>query len=230
MNKRIVFVHGDKGGVGKSTFARLLADYYETQKLPWHGFDTDNRNGHLFRFYSEQTTPLLLREIGSIDQIADSLGGDDKSPLLVDLGARSGDILEEWMRQILFFEMKKKAGFAVTIVFLLSPVKDSTALLKAVIEHCGDQVDYVIVKNLALSDNFSIYDGSKTRQRLQELKAVEIEMPELLASTYGAVDTLNLSWAAARDCSQLTYSQRARVESFTYYGYEQIEKAKGFLA
>ncbi len=130
-------VGGGKGGVGKSTFARLLADYYDQQKLPWRGFDADSTNGHLFRFYPEQTTPLLLREKASIDQIVVAVDGD-QSPLLVDLGARSGDIIEEWMQQISFFELKKTVGFDVTIVFLLSSVKDSTALLKGVIDQCGD--------------------------------------------------------------------------------------------
>lgn len=228
MTKRIVFIHGDKGGVGKSTFARLLAAYYEDQKIPWHGFDTDNRNGHLYRFYPAQTTPLLLRETASIDQIAAAVDGD-KSPLLVDLGARSGDILEEWMQQISFFEMKKKAGFQVTMVFLLSAIKDSTALLKAVIEQCGDQVDYVIVKNLALSKTYSIYDASKTRIRLKELKAVEIEMYELLAYTYEAVDSLNLSWADALVSTDLNSPQRSRVFGFLSRGYKEIEKAKDYL-
>ena len=36
--KRLVIVHGDKGGVGKSTFARLLADYYTQHAPEWHGY------------------------------------------------------------------------------------------------------------------------------------------------------------------------------------------------
>ncbi|MGC9216954.1 hypothetical protein [Acidithiobacillus sp.] len=32
--KKMIFVHGDKGGVGKSTFASLLADYYLHQDKP----------------------------------------------------------------------------------------------------------------------------------------------------------------------------------------------------
>ena len=67
--KRLTIVHGDKGGVGKSTFARVLADYYTSHSLNWRGYDTDATNGHLLRFYPEHTRPIDIHEPASLDQL-----------------------------------------------------------------------------------------------------------------------------------------------------------------
>ena len=41
----IHFVGGEKGGVGKSVVARLLAQYMIDHNLPFIGFDTDKSHG-----------------------------------------------------------------------------------------------------------------------------------------------------------------------------------------
>lgn len=92
--KRIVFCHGDKGGVGKSTFARIMADWYTQNNIPFKGFDTDSTNGQFLRFYGDKITPLALRDPSNLDQILNTLESAH-DVTLVDLGARSGDILNE---------------------------------------------------------------------------------------------------------------------------------------
>lgn len=226
--KKLIFVHGDKGGVGKSTFARLLADYYETKEVAWRGFDADNTNGHLYRFYPAETTGLFIRDQASIDQILNALEDDD-THLLVDLGARSGEIIQDWMRQTGFLPLRQELGFTVTVAFVLSPIYDSTALLKECVEGLEAQANYVVVKNQIHGRKFSFYDQSKIRQHLQELGTVEIEMPELLRSTYLKVDEQDLSWQDATDAPGLRLADKQRVRQFLTAGFAEIESAKGHL-
>ncbi|CUB04628.1 nucleotide-binding protein [Marinomonas fungiae] len=49
---KVHFVGGEKGGVGKSMTARLLAQYYIDKELPFLGFDCDASHGTFSRFYS----------------------------------------------------------------------------------------------------------------------------------------------------------------------------------
>lgn len=45
-------IGGEKGGVGKSIVARLLAQYMIDHELPFIAFDTDRSHGALLRFYT----------------------------------------------------------------------------------------------------------------------------------------------------------------------------------
>ena len=51
----IHFIGGEKGGVGKSLTARVLAQYMIDKNIPFMGFDTDRSHGALMRFYSPAT-------------------------------------------------------------------------------------------------------------------------------------------------------------------------------
>ena len=46
----IHLIGGEKGGVGKSLMARVLAQYLIDRQLPFLGFDTDRSHGALMRF------------------------------------------------------------------------------------------------------------------------------------------------------------------------------------
>ena len=227
--KRMVFCHGDKGGVGKSTFARVLAQWYTANGIQWQGFDTDATNGHLCRFYPANTVPIILNEEGSIDQILNAVTGN-RNVLLVDLGARTGDIIQRWCEETDLLTVKDELGLAITICFLLDPVKDSTSLLMDVSDHFADHCSYVLVKNQANGLRFSLYDTSKTRKRLlNELGAIEIELPELLSITYQQVDEGNLSWKAATEDTSLQLAARQRVKGFLKQAFAQLEEVKSLL-
>jgi hypothetical protein len=121
-------------------------------------------------------------------------------------------------------------NIAVTVAFVISPIKDSTVLLKIVSDQLGSSVCYVVVKNEAAGHAFPIYDQSKTRTRLiEELGAIEIRMPEVLEQVYYKVDQLNLPWAAAIQSRELELAERQRVRAFTRAAFAEIEKAAAVL-
>ena len=229
VQKRLILAHGDKGGVGKSTLARLLADYYETQKVSWHGYDTDNTNGHLYRFYGAHTTPVKLENEAGISVLLNALeSSDDRA--LVDMGARSGEVVSRWMGNIDFLPLCAEMGFRVTVAFVLSPVLDSVALLKTVTEQLGVNADYVVVKNEAVGSVFEVYDASKTRARvLEELGGVEITLPKLAEHAYQKVDQLSLSWRDAVTSPNLHLAVRQYVKVWLRRGFEQIALSGGKL-
>ena len=57
---KIHLIGGEKGGVGKSVVARLLAQHFIDHNLPFTGFDTDRSHGALMRFYKDYASPVLV--------------------------------------------------------------------------------------------------------------------------------------------------------------------------
>ena len=47
---KIHLIGGEKGGVGKSVVARVVAQYMIDKSIPFLGFDTDRSHGSLLRF------------------------------------------------------------------------------------------------------------------------------------------------------------------------------------
>ena len=57
---KIHLIGGEKGGVGKSMVARLLAQYFIDHAMPFVGYDTDRSHGALLRIISSCSRASLL--------------------------------------------------------------------------------------------------------------------------------------------------------------------------
>ena len=69
---KVHLIGGEKGGVGKSVVARLLAQHFIDNKLPFVGFDTDRSHGSLLRFYSGYASPVLVDRYETLDLVMES--------------------------------------------------------------------------------------------------------------------------------------------------------------
>ena len=56
----INFIGGEKGGVGKSVTARVLAQYFIDKGVDFTGFDTDRSHNSFNRFYADYASPSSL--------------------------------------------------------------------------------------------------------------------------------------------------------------------------
>ncbi len=65
----IHFIGGEKGGVGKSLVARILAQYLIDRERPFLGFDTDRSHGALLRFYTGYAAPWNCAPASSISGV-----------------------------------------------------------------------------------------------------------------------------------------------------------------
>ena len=86
------FIGGEKGGVGKSVVARLLAQYFIDQSIPFVGFDTDRSHTSFTRFYADYASPVLVDSYEGLDQVVnvfDAEPGDAEATRLAH-GRRDG--------------------------------------------------------------------------------------------------------------------------------------------
>ena len=218
---RLILVTGDKGGVGKSFTARTLLDWYLSQGKQVHAFDTDRTNSTLFRFYGEeaQVKQLDVENPGDLDELLNNLGAlsqaKSQDVILLDCAARTLDSFLRWMREVDFLNIKKELGFDMTLAFVLGPEKDCITILKDVAEQFRNAVDYVLIKNLARSSNFDLYENSNTRATLiEELGASELELPALLEKTTLLLDRFNLGFSRALSHQSVQLADRSRIKGF----------------
>ena len=70
---KVHFVGGEKGGVGKSMTARLLAQYYIDHELPFLGFDCDASHSTFSRFYNDFASTVVIGEEDSLDGLLEAM-------------------------------------------------------------------------------------------------------------------------------------------------------------
>jgi thymidylate kinase len=72
----VVVVGADKGGVGKTTVARTLLDYFTAHHVPTRAFDTESPKGTLKRFHADITEIVDATSVPDQMRIFDAL--DDR--------------------------------------------------------------------------------------------------------------------------------------------------------
>ncbi|BDA75902.1 similar to mobilization protein MobD (plasmid) [Calothrix sp. PCC 7716] len=232
--KRFVIVTGDKGGVGKSTFARGLFDYYIKNKLPCIGYDADTRNPQLERHFS----PKLVRcvnifERGGADRLLTDLEKDPFSLVLLDMPAQSGGYFAKFESEISFFSLLDELGYRVTMASVLNRVVDSVNVLNVLHQYCSTRVDYVVVKNLFYSADdetrFERYNEWEGRQKLIASGAIEIVMKDLFYKTYDFVDGYSISFSDALQHEKTSIIIKGRIKSWLAEFEKNIQLAPEYL-
>ena len=83
------FIGGEKGGVGKSVTARLLAQYFIDRNKPFTGFDTDRSHNSFTRFYQGFASPVVVDSYEALDSIVNGFEGNPEHSVIVDLAAQT---------------------------------------------------------------------------------------------------------------------------------------------
>ncbi len=222
---KIHFIGGEKGGVGKSVLARLLAQYHIDKGLPFAAFDSDRSHGALLRFYGEYSRPVVLDDFASADQIMEAALECDQD-ILVDLAAQTAHPLLRWIEQNDLLGLAAEEGVAVVFWHVLDDGADGIALLDTLLDRHGDGAVYVVVKNFGRGRDFAAYEAAPARERARELGALAFELPELNAASMRRIDHVGASlWAAGQsNQSGLGLMDRQRVRVWTHKVYQQFDR------
>jgi hypothetical protein len=220
-------VGGEKGGVGKSVMARVLAQYFIDRGLKFVAIDADNSHGALLRYYSEFTQPADLETFASADQILDRALGSDRR-VLVDLPAQSARQLERWMTAGDVPAFASQMGVSLVFWHVSDGGFDSVNELDRVSRMFGAPMTYVVVKNRGRSPDFSQLDESPTFEGLVARGARSLSLPLLDPATMYQVDRFGSSFWAAVHASEgentLTPMQRRRVERWLHECFAGIDQ------
>ncbi|WP_194004371.1 nucleotide-binding protein [aff. Roholtiella sp. LEGE 12411] len=249
-NRRLIIVTGDKGGVGKSTFARALLQTYIDTNQEFAAFDADTSNPQIKRFYGDdcEVLPFDIFTRGKADAFLDTLRTlmspplkkeqevptQPKSLFLLELPSQSIQYFRLFEKEMGFFKiLKNDLKSQATMVAVINRTKDSVNQLLQMHDFCNGQVDYVVVKNLFFgeSEAFERYDNSASIKKVRDeegVKLPEIYMPDLIAHAYDYLDENNYSYAQGIAQNE-KLSVRGRVNRWMENFKESITPVKDLL-
>ncbi len=195
------FIGGEKGGVGKSVTARLLAQYFIDHNRPFVGFDTDRSHASFSRFYADYASPVVIDSFESLDAVAtvfeDEAGETVPRSVVVDLAAQTAAPLARWVNDSDLLGLLAEMGVAVNFWHLADAGKESVDLLERLVDTYCSGPNYIVVKNLGRGSDFSLLDASPAMHKAQALGARVVSLTQLHEASMRKIDRQNASfWSA----------------------------------
>jgi len=224
----IHLIGGEKGGVGKSVVARLLAQYMIDHEIPFIGFDTDRSHGSLLRFYSDFASPTIIDNYESLDAIIETALVQPDQRILVDLAAQTHYPLAQWIEESGVLELAEELGISICYWNVMDSGKDSVDLLNKLLDQFRSRLNYILVQNQLRDEHFNILELSGVKERALAFDAKVITIKRLHAPVMTKIDSNSYSFWAAKNkdtesLSALGLLERQRVKMWLNLAYKEIE-------
>jgi hypothetical protein len=173
----VILVGADKGGVGKTTVARTLLDYFTVNKIPARAFDTEAPKGTLKRFHPDITDVLDVTSAADQMKTFDGLNNSEITVIDVRAGLLSATLAV--LRDIGFLDVAKKGDFRLVVFHILGP---SIASLEEIAETARflNGAHHFLVKNLINNTTFFDWDPATYNTYFNKIKgAIDVTIPHL---------------------------------------------------
>jgi hypothetical protein len=224
----IHLIGGEKGGVGKSLMARVLAQYMIDRQLPFLGFDTDRSHGALMRFYPSYASPVAVDKVESLDAIVEAAVDQPGRRILVDLAAQTHDSLATWMEEAGVIGLADELGMKLFYWHVMDSGKDSVDLLRRLLDRFGTGLSYVLVRNQVRGSDFGTLEQSGEQARAIGMGAHVVSVRKLNEHIIQKIDAASSSFwqakAVDKDATGLGLMDRQRVKMWLRDAYREIDE------
>jgi MinD superfamily P-loop ATPase len=225
------FIGGEKGGVGKSVVARVLAQYFIDNDRPFLGFDTDRSHTSFTRFYADYASPVIVDSYEGLDAIANAFeeGATEGPPpsVIVDLAAQTAAPLTRWIKDSDLFAVLADMGVTVNFWHVADAGKESVDLLGRLVNTFENGPRYFVVKNYGRGSDFSQLESSAAMEKALSLGAQVVNVAQLHEASMRKIDRQNISfWAAIHtrpETDGLGLLERQRVKTWLKKTYESFD-------
>jgi hypothetical protein len=175
----VIIVGADKGGVGKTTVARSLLDYFIAHQVPIRAFDTEAPRGTLKRFHPEATEVVDMTLVADQMKIFDTLNSAEAAVTVIDVRAGLMSPTLKALRDIGFIEAAKNGQITFAVFHILGPSIASLDEIQETAAYLGD-ARYFMVKNYINNTHFFEWDETTHSSYFKQVKdAVEVVIPKL---------------------------------------------------
>lgn len=188
----VIVVGADKGGVGKTTVARTVLDYFSANAIPTRAFDTESPRGTLKRFHPEATEIVDMTATADQMKIFDTLNGANPSVTVIDVRAGLLSPALASLRDIGFLDAARDGQITFAVFHILGP---SIASLDEIAETASfmDGAKYFLVKNFINNTSFFEWDQATYNSYFHRIKgATEITIPKLNEMAFEQVEVASV--------------------------------------
>lgn len=182
--KSLILVGANKGGVGKTTIARLLLDYLAARLNGFRVFDGQAPGGSLKRFYPEAEVIDFHGTAGRM-RVLDGLSD---RPTLVDIPAGLLSETLQLLRDAGILEDAAKGAVHLSVVHVVAPSFDSLLELSEIAGRLADGGDHNVIKNCVNDEKFEWAAGTFPEALARIAPKGLAEVPHLTAMAREAAD------------------------------------------
>jgi hypothetical protein len=226
---RLHFVGGRKGGVGKSSFTRVLVEYQRSQEVTFTIAECDRVNPDVARIYKSDVATILayFSEDERKRSKADALFAEAlKNPVIANLPAQVHEAMLAWFVQDALYELAAKEGVSFCHWYVSNGGYDSLQLFYKTVRDLGLWMPHVFVRNWGLCDDWAHVDEDPDFQRIVEDHSIPVvDLPKLSYLERNFVEANQLALSEAVNHKDLSVVSRQRIRHFLRQAFAEIEKA-----
>ena len=194
MKPTLILVGADKGGVGKTTMARALLDYFARKNVLTRAFDTENPRGSLKRFYPAQTEVIDLGHVADQMKVLDTMEIANVPVTVVDFKAGNLSYALDLFDRIGILEAARNGVFNLGLMHVVGPSIASLDEIGEISKYLPG-LKYLVARNSINETNFFEWDDTTHKKYFSAIpKAQEITVPKLNEMAYEQVDLAGVTF------------------------------------
>jgi len=192
----VILIGADKGGVGKTTVARALLDYFGTRHVPTRAFDTERPRGTLKRFHPDVTEIVDVASVSDQMKIFDTVQSAEAKVTVIDVRAGLLSSTLQALSDIGFIELGKTGQITLAMFHILGPSIASLEEIGETARFVGD-ANYFLVKNHINETSFFEWDPATYKSYFKRIKDTEeITIPKLNEMTCEQVEVAGVPYVS----------------------------------
>lgn len=172
MSGTINMVGGEKGGVGKSMFTKILVSHHVAQGKDFIIYECDDVNRDIWRVYED--SGLDIRELGlsqaekHLTMPSRLLNAAQEKEIIINLPAGAHKVMGEWFKLAKVKKQAEQMGIRMYLWYVCDGDKTNLRLFE---DSCQSvPIEHIFVKNMVR------YDEGEWAQALAELKDQGVEI------------------------------------------------------
>lgn len=221
----IHLIDGEKGGVGKSFIARTMIQYALERNLPFVAVETDRSNPDVSRVYKDLCKFAIFSEDEKQADKADRIFEyATEKPVIVSLPSQVERAVQTWIERNELLKFADEHGVSFCKWFISNGEYDSLRLFQASLNHYGNQITHILVRNFGLCDEWSQVDDDESSQKLiKKYKVKVIDFPKLGHRERYLINRHQLRFDDATKSKELTILGKQRVVNFLKSAYAAFD-------
>ena len=247
---KIHLVGGEKGGVGKSFFTKVLLEYcrLEEKQIEIDFIDADRTNPDVGLIYEPEKYRLFLednpeksngkiKQIYFTDNFLESYLVDKifekalTKTVIVNLPPQVTTLVNNWIDKQALLALGESKGITFVHWFVCSGEYHSIRLFKKSVSKYGDKIPHVLVRNNGLCLNWShLLEDVELAELIRQDQIKVIDLPALGDYERNLIDAKQWTFSTALNEASIEILGQHKISIFLEEAFQEISKGEKIVS